>query len=108
MDVHTTSQRLEANNVVDNVYTTSVFLEGEFSLAKMQAAVGNNYVKLHSAFNNFQNQKCLLDQKTKYSTCFQEHLILSKSQLNCSLFSLTKFKYGFLYTFYIYVLIMDM
>ena len=73
MDVGITSQRLQASNILDKVYATSFILEGEFSSAEMQAAVGNNYGKLQSAFNNFQNvlnkiarnKKCLLDAKDK-------------------------------------------
>ena len=45
MDVDTTSQRLQASNILDNVYTTYVILEGESS-AEMQASVGNNYGQL--------------------------------------------------------------
>ena len=72
MDVDTTSQRLQASNILDNVYAMSVILEGKFFSAEMQAAVGNNYEKQESAFNNFpnilkkklaSNKKCLLDAK---------------------------------------------
>ena len=57
MDVDTNSQKLQAINILNNVYLTSVILEREVSLEEMQSAVGNknNYGKLQSAFNNFQN-----------------------------------------------------
>ena len=55
MDVNTISQRSLARNVLDNVYAMSIVLEGEMYSAEMQAAVGNNYKKLQSVFNNFQN-----------------------------------------------------
>ena len=35
MVVDTTSQRLQASNILDNVYAKSVILEGELSLAEM-------------------------------------------------------------------------
>ena len=54
MDVDIASERLQASNILDNVYTTYVILEGESS-AEMQASVGNNYGKLQFALNNFQN-----------------------------------------------------
>ena len=53
MDVDTTRKRLQASNILDNFYAKSVILEGELSLAEMQAVVGNNYGKLQFAFNNF-------------------------------------------------------
>ena len=55
MDVDTVSQRLQASNILENVYATSVILEGELSSVEMQAAVSNSYGKLQSGFNNFQN-----------------------------------------------------
>ena len=55
MVVDTTSQRLQATNILDNVYAKSVILEWELSSAEMQAAVGNNYEKLQFTFNNFLN-----------------------------------------------------
>ena len=55
MDVDTTSQKLQANNILDDVYAKSVNLEGELSSAEMQADVSNNYGKLQSAFNKFRN-----------------------------------------------------
>ena len=55
MDVDTTSQRLQASNILNNVYAKSVILEKELYLAKMQAAVSNNYRKLQFAFNKFRN-----------------------------------------------------
>ena len=51
MDVDTVSQRLQASNILENVYATSVILEEELS----SAAVSNSYGKLQSGFNNFQN-----------------------------------------------------
>ena len=50
MDVDTTSQRLHASNILDNVYEKSVILEGKLSSAEMQAAIGNKYGKLQIAF----------------------------------------------------------
>ena len=41
--------------ILDNVFATSVILEGELFSVEMQAVVGKNYEKLQSAFNNFQN-----------------------------------------------------
>ena len=46
MDIDTTSQRLQTSNIFDNVYATSVILEGELFSAEKQATVGNNYGKL--------------------------------------------------------------
>ena len=65
MNVDTTSQKLQSSNILDNVYATSVILEKELSSAEMQTVVGNNYGKLQSAFNNFQNilKKTWLHQK---------------------------------------------
>ena len=65
MDVDTTSERLQASNILDNVYQTSVILKGELSSVEIKAAVGNNYVKLQFALNNFQNimKKKLLTKK---------------------------------------------
>ena len=54
MGVDTTNQYLQDSNIHDNVYLTSVILEEELSLAKMQFSVRKNYGKLHFAFNNFQ------------------------------------------------------
>ena len=50
----TTSQRLQASNILDNVYAKSVILEEELSSAEIQAAVGNKYGKLQSAFNTLE------------------------------------------------------
>ena len=55
MDVDSTSQRLQASNILDNVYEKSVILGGELSSAEMQASVGNNYGKPQFEFNNFRN-----------------------------------------------------
>ena len=55
MDVDTTSQKLQASNILNNVYAKCVMLEGKLSSAEMQAAVSNNYGKLQFAFINFQN-----------------------------------------------------
>ena len=55
MYVDTTSERLQASNIIDNVCAKSVILEGDMSSAEVQAAVGNNYRKLQISFNNFQN-----------------------------------------------------
>ena len=55
MDVDTTSQKLQASNILDYVYTKSVIMEGELSSAEMQVYVGNNYGKLQFLFNNFPN-----------------------------------------------------
>ena len=74
MDVDTTCQRLQANNILNNVYAKYVILERELSSVELQAALGNNYGKLQFAFNNFQNilkkklannKKCLLNPKDK-------------------------------------------
>ena len=54
MDVDN-SQMLQAIDILEHVYATSVILEGEFSSAEIQDTVGNNYGKLQPAFNNFQN-----------------------------------------------------
>ena len=53
MGVNTISQRLQASNILDNVYANSVILEGGLISAEIEAALGNNYGKLQSAFNNF-------------------------------------------------------
>ena len=63
------------DDILYNIYPNSVILEGELSSAEIQAAVGNNYGKLQSAFNNFRNtlkkiannKKCLLNQNAIYS-----------------------------------------
>ena len=55
MDVDTTSPKLQASNILYNVYAKSVILERDFFSAEMQAAVGNNHGKIHCAFNNFRN-----------------------------------------------------
>ena len=52
MDVDTTSQRLQTSDILNNVYATSVILEGLLSLAEMQAdGIGNNYGKLMENYN---------------------------------------------------------
>ena len=66
MDVDTTSPRLQASNILDNVYANSVILDGESSSLEMQAVVGNNYEKLQSAFNNFLNILKKLANNKKY------------------------------------------
>ena len=38
MDADSTSQRLQASNILDNVYVKSVIQEGELSSAQMQDA----------------------------------------------------------------------
>ena len=48
-------QRLQGSNVLDNDYANYVILEGELSSAEMQDAIGNNYIKLQSVFNNNRN-----------------------------------------------------
>ena len=55
MDVDTTNQRLQASDILDNVYAKSVILKGELSSVEMQAAVGNKYGKLHFVFNRFRH-----------------------------------------------------
>ena len=55
MFVDTTSQRLQASDILNKVCATSVILEVQLYSAEMQTAVGNNYGKLQSPFNNFQN-----------------------------------------------------
>ena len=55
MDVDTTSQILQTYNILVNVYATFIIREGELSSAEMHTDVGNNYGKLQSALNNFQN-----------------------------------------------------
>ena len=65
-----TSLELQPSTILDNVYVKSVVLEGELPLAEMQAAIGNNYGKLQSAFNNFQNilkKTCQQQQQQKVS-----------------------------------------
>ena len=49
MDVDDSIQRVQASNMLDNVYAKSVILEGELSSAEMQAAVGNKLcnAKIH-------------------------------------------------------------
>ena len=54
MNVWINSQSLQANNILDNIYSKSVIPEGELSSAETQEATGNNYGKLQSAFTNFQ------------------------------------------------------
>ena len=49
------SQRLQASNILDNVYVKSVIQEEELSWARMQMLVGNNYAEIQPAFNNFLN-----------------------------------------------------
>ena len=63
MYVDTTSQRLHASNILNNVWAKSVILEGELFSAEIQDAVGNNYGKLQFAFNNFQIIKIILKKK---------------------------------------------
>ena len=46
MDVENINQRLQASNILDNVYAKFVILEGDLSSAEIQAAVGNNYGNL--------------------------------------------------------------
>ena len=53
MEFYTTSQRLQASNILYNVYAKYVILEEELSSAEMQAAVGNKYGKLKFFFTNF-------------------------------------------------------
>ena len=55
MDVGSTSQTLQASNILNKVYATSVILKGESSLPEMQAAVGNNYGKLQFVLKNYLN-----------------------------------------------------
>ena len=43
--------------IFDNVYTTYVILEKQLFSAEIQAAVGNNYAEMQSAFNNFKQEK---------------------------------------------------
>ena len=73
MDVDTTSQKLQASNILDYVYTKSVIMEGELSSAEMQDVVVNNYGEIQSAFNHFRiilkklasNKKWLLNYYNK-------------------------------------------
>ena len=65
MDVDTTSQRLQAINILNNAYAESIILEGELSSAEMQAAVGKNYGKLLFTFDNFRNMLKKNFPKTK-------------------------------------------
>ena len=62
-----TSQRLQASNILDDFYAKSVIMGGELSSAEMQAAVGNNYGKLQSAFDNFQKMLKKICQQQKES-----------------------------------------
>ena len=55
MDVSTNNQSLQATNIIDNIYTKSVRLEGELSSAETQTGSGNNYEKLQLAFLKFNN-----------------------------------------------------
>ena len=55
MDVDTINQTLQASKPLENVYAKSVILERELTLAKMQAAISNNYGKIQPAFINFRN-----------------------------------------------------
>jgi len=55
MDVDTTSQILQAINILNKVYGKSVILEEELSSEEMQAAVDINYGKLQFAFYSFRN-----------------------------------------------------
>ena len=55
MYVDTIIQILQASNILDKVYAKSVILEGKLSSAYMQAAVGNNYENIKSAYVNFRN-----------------------------------------------------
>ena len=68
MDVDTNSERLQASNILDNVFGRSVILEGELSSAEMQADVGNNYGNLQFAFNNFQS---IMKKLANNKTCLQ-------------------------------------
>ena len=52
MGVDTTNQRLQASNILNNVYAKSVILEGELSSAELQVFISNNYGKLQFAFVN--------------------------------------------------------
>ena len=67
MDVDTTRRRLQASNVLVNVYAKSVILEGELSSAEIQAVVGKNYGKLQFPFNNFRNNFKKTYQQQKVS-----------------------------------------
>ena len=103
------SQKLQASNILDNVYatTTSVILEGELTCSKMQAAVGNtmeNYNLLLITFEIFWKKTC---QQQKVSARPKRQatltdMFLSKYQLHCSLFLLNNSVIiWFLFTFYV-------
>ena len=67
MDVDTTSQRLQARNILDNVHAKSGILEGELSSAEMQAAVCINYGNPQFNFNNIWNISKITCQQQKVS-----------------------------------------
>ena len=66
IDVDSTSERLHASNILDNVYEKSVILEGKLSSAEMQAHTGNIYGNLQFAFQYFRN---ILDKLANYKKC---------------------------------------
>ena len=69
----TSIQTSQATSILDDFYTKSVIFGGELCSAEMQAAAGNNFGKLKSAFENFQqilkkharSKKNQLDQNVK-------------------------------------------
>ena len=75
MGVGTTSQRLKATNILDNVYAMYVILERELSSEEIQAAAGNkttmeSYNPLLLTFKIFKkkladNKNYLLDPNDK-------------------------------------------
>ena len=67
MDVDTTSQRLQASNILDNVYAKYVILEVKLSSAEIHVDAGENYGKLQFAFNDFRNILKQICQQQKVS-----------------------------------------
>ena len=61
----TSIQPSQATSILDDFYTKSVIFGGELCSAEMQAAAGNNFGKLKSAFENFQQifKKTCQEQK---------------------------------------------
>ena len=73
--VSSNSQSLQATNILDNIWTKFVILEGKLSSAEMQIAAGKNYENLQSVYNIVffllifkllvNDKKCLLDLNDK-------------------------------------------
>ena len=73
--VSSNSQSLQATNILDNIWTKFVILEGKLSSAEIQIAAGKNYENLQSVYKILffllifkllvNDKKCLLDLNDK-------------------------------------------